>query len=98
MDTREVYMEKAQAKMDELSARIDLLRAQAKDAAADAKLNLSGQASVLETVQESLRSRISQMKNAGEDAVETVGKGLEAAIHDVEDALEKAEDRLERAR
>lgn len=97
MDTRKIYMEKAQAKMDELSARIALLRAQAKDAAADAKLNLSGQASVLETVQDSLRSRLSQMKSAGEDAVEEVGKGLDAAIHDVEDALEKAEERLERA-
>lgn len=98
MDTRKIYMEKAQAMMDELSARIDLLRAQAKNGVADAKLNLSGQATVLETVQESLQSRMRQMQSAGEGAIEEVGKGLDAAIHDVEDALEKAEERLEKAR
>ncbi len=62
MDKREIYREKAQAKLDELNARIDLLRSQMKGEAADAKLALSGQVDVLETAREDLESRMRQLR------------------------------------
>lgn len=97
MDNREVYREKAQAKLDELNARIDLLRAKMKGEAADAKLALNGQVEVLENVREDLQSRMSQLRTGAQDAWDEIAKGLDHAMDEVEHALEKAGDALEKA-
>jgi uncharacterized protein YukE len=98
MDKREVYKEKAQAKLDELNARIDLLKAQMKGEAADAKLALNGQVEVLENVRTDLQSRMNQLRTGAEDAWNEIAKGVDHAMDEVENALEKAGDALEKAR
>ena len=96
MDKREIYKEKAQAKLEMLNARLDMLRAGAKDRAADAKLNLSGQIDVLNNKREDLESRVRQIQQAGEDALEEMGKGLDLALEDVQHALDRAGEALEK--
>jgi uncharacterized protein YukE len=97
MDKRVVYREKAQAKLEELNARIDLLKAQMKGEAADAKLALNGQVEVLENVRENLQSRMSQLRTGAEDAWVEIAKGLNHAMDEVEHALERAGEALENA-
>lgn len=90
MDKREIYKEKAEAKLEELNARIDLLKSQMKDQAADAKLGLSGQVEVLENLREDLKSRISQLRTGAENAWDEISRGLDHAMDEVEHALERA--------
>ena len=90
MDKREIYKEKAQAKLAELNARIDLLRSQMKGQAADAKLALNGQVEVLENIRADLQSRMSQLRTGAEDAWDEIVTGLDRAMDEVEHALERA--------
>ena len=90
MDKREVYREKAQAKLDELNARIDLLKAQMRGEAADAKLALSGQLEILENVREDLKSRMGQLRTGAESAWDEIATGLDHAMDEVGHALERA--------
>ncbi len=94
MDKREIYREKAQAKLDELNARIDLLRSQMKGEAADAKLALSGQVDVLETAREDLESRMRQLRTGAENAWDEIASGLDHALDEVEHALERASEAM----
>jgi hypothetical protein len=96
MDKREIYKEKAEAKLDLLITRIDMLRAGAQDRAADAKLNLSGQIDVLNNKRMDLESRLRQIQSAGEEALDELGKGLELALEDVQHALDRAGEALEK--
>lgn len=98
MDRREIYKEKAQAKLDELNARIDLLKSQMKGQAADAKLALSGQIDLLENKREDLMSRMGQLRTGAQDAWDEIQAGLDRAMDDVEHALERAGEALEKAR
>jgi len=98
MDNREIYKEKAQAKLDELNARIDLLKAQMKGQSADAKLALSGQVEVLENKREDLQSRMRQLRTAAEDAWDEVPAGLDRAMDEVQHALDRAGEELDKAR
>ena len=97
MNKREVYREKAQAKLEELNARIDLLEAQIKGEAADAKLDLNGQVEVLENLREDLQSRMRQLRTGAADAWEEIVKGLDHAMDEVEHALERAGEAIEKA-
>jgi len=97
MDKRVVYREKAQAKLEELNARIDLLKAQMKGEAADAKLALNGQVEVLENVRENLQSRMRRLRTGAEDAWDEIATGLDHAMDEVEHALEQAGEALEKA-
>lgn len=98
MDKREIYKEKAQAKLVELSARIDLLKSQMKGQAADAKLALSGQLEVLENKREDLQSRVGQLRSGAEDAWDEIQAGLDRAMEEVEHALDRAGEELEKSR
>jgi hypothetical protein len=98
VDNREIYKEKAQAKLDELNARIDLLKSQMKGKAADAKLALNAQVEVLENKREDLQSRMRQIRSSAEGAWDEIAAGLDRAMVEVEHALERAGDALEKSR
>ncbi|MEX2143822.1 MAG: hypothetical protein WD740_04450 [Anaerolineales bacterium] len=94
MDKRKIYQEKAQAKLDELDARINLLKAQAKNEAADAKVGANEQLPEMGTLRKNLEARLSQLGDAGENAIEELGKGVEHAMSDIEEALKNADKEL----
>ncbi len=97
MDKREIYKEKAQAKLDELNARIDLLKSQMKGQAADAKLSLNGQVEVLENKREDLKSHMNQLRTGAADAWDEIAAGLDRALDEVEHALDRAGEAMEKA-
>ncbi len=98
MDNRELYKEKAQAKLDELNARIDLLKSQMKGQAADAKLALSGRVEVLENKREDLQSRMRKLREGADEAWDEIRVGLDRAMEDVAHALDRAGETLEKSR
>jgi len=94
MDKRKIHQEKAQARLDELDVRIDLLKAQAKEKADDVKIGASEQLDELGVLRKGLKARLSQFQDAGENAIAEVNKGVERAMWDVEEALKKADKEL----
>jgi hypothetical protein len=98
MDNREIYKEKAQAKLDELNARIDLLKSQMRGQAADAKLSLNSQVEVLGNKREDLQSRMRQLRSGAEEAWDEIAAGLDRAMDEVEHALDRAGEAIEEAR
>ena len=81
--------------MDELMARIDVVKAQMKGKAADAKLAVKGQLEVLENVRENLESRMRQLRTAAPGAWREIQDGLDHAMEEVDHALERAGEKLE---
>lgn len=98
MDRREIYKEKVQAKLDELDARIEVLKSQMKGEAADAKLALKNQVDVLENKREDLQSYMRKLRENAEDAWGEIQVGLDRSLDDVKHALERAGESLERTR
>jgi hypothetical protein len=98
MDNRELYKEKAEAKIEELNARIDLLKSQMKGKTADARLSLNSQVELLEEKRQDLESRLRQLRSAAAEAWEEIANGIDQALDDVGHALERAGKAIEKAR
>jgi hypothetical protein len=98
MDDRQIYKEKAQAKLDELSARIDVLKAQANQHKADAKLATNRELEQLRERRENLRTHMSKLSEAGSDAWTELRVGFDRALADVQEALDKAGRELHKQR
>ncbi|MCW5878277.1 MAG: hypothetical protein KIS80_05365 [Anaerolineales bacterium] len=84
----EAYQQKAQAKLDEVNARLDLLRAQAKDKGADARIALDRQIVELEKQQDALSERLGELRDAGAEVAEDLGERINDAIEKAGKALE----------
>jgi uncharacterized protein YukE len=97
MDTREIYKEKTEATIEELNARIDLLRSQMKGKAADAKLSLNSQVELLEEKRQDLESRLRQLRSSAGDAWKEIAIGIDQALDDVGQALERAGEEFNQA-
>lgn len=84
----EAYQQKAEAKLEEVSARLDVLRAQAKDKGADARIALDRQIVELEKQRDALSDRLGELRDAGADAAEELGERINDAIEKASEALE----------
>ncbi len=77
MSKKQAYEEKFKAQLDELNAKIDVLKAQAKQAGASAR------ADYYETIEDLLKkrsaaqSRLASLREAGDDAWEDMKQGVE---------------------
>lgn len=96
MDEREIYKEKARAKLDLLMARIEVLQAQVRDKTADAQFDLNARIDDLQNKRTDLEDRLRKAQNASGDAWAEIKKGLDYAMEDVRRALERAGEALER--
>lgn len=94
MDDRELYKEKAQAKLDALNARIDLLKAQAADKKADAGLKTNKELEHLRERREDLHTHMAKLQESSAEAWEEVRMGFDRALADVQNAMERAGDKL----
>ena len=96
MDEREIYKEKARAKLDLLMARIEVLQAQVRDKTADAKLDVNARIDELQSKRTDLEDRMQKAQNASGDAWTEFKRGIDYALEDVGRALERAGEALER--
>jgi len=93
MDThekKEIYRAKIEAQLDEWGARIDQLKAKAKQADADMRIKLDEQIQSLKKRREDLRGRLDELKKSSGDAWHSISEGIDHAMDDLKGAWEEA--------
>ncbi len=90
MTTRHEYIEKFKEKLDEWDTDIDELEAKAQKAKAGMKNELDDQITSLRLKRDLARFKLSEIKDASEEAWEDVKGGAEEAWADLKDAMGKA--------
>jgi DNA anti-recombination protein RmuC len=96
MTSRKAYQRLAEARLEELAARIVQLKAQTKQADARARLQMEKQLDKLEERHSQIRGKLMHMKEAGENAFADLKAGAEMALTDMKTALEDAVARFKR--
>ncbi len=89
MGKKEAYQEKVQAQLREWKADIEKLMARADKAKAEGKIEFYERAEGLNAKYQAALKRSQEMKEAGEDKWEEFKTGVEAALHEVKEALKK---------
>lgn len=90
MTTQDKFQRLAEARLQELVARIEQLKAQAKQADAEARIEIDRHVKSLSDQKDAIQSKLTQIKNAGESAFAELKAGLEMALNDMKTALEEA--------
>lgn len=97
METKkEIYREKAKAKLEQLNAQIDGLMAKFDETKADTKLQFKDQFDELTNRQDTVERKYEQMKNAGEDAWQDMRSGLDDALDNLEESFNQASEKFEK--
>ncbi len=90
MDKREAYQKKFDAQMEEWSAQISLFKAKADKAGAEAKLEYYRLIESLQRRQTGIRTKLQELKAAGDEAWEDLKVGAEKARAEVKTAFDSA--------
>lgn len=93
-DTRDAYVEKMKAKLDEWNAEIAKLEAKAKQKEADARMDIEKQIEELKEKRSKANEKLEQMSSAGESAWNDLKAGVEQAADALGDALKAARSRF----
>jgi hypothetical protein len=93
MDKKDLYIEKLNAQLREWSASIDVLKAKADKAGADLKIGYHKQLDDLKAKRDTARSKIDELKTAGDDAWERVTTAVDRSWDDIKAAFDKVKDR-----
>ena len=94
MKSRDEYVRKMQAKLDEWNDEIDILTAKAGGVSADVKKEYSEQIESLKVKQAAARQKIEELQQAGESAWEDVKSGIELAWSAMGEAINSARSRF----
>ena len=89
-DKRKAYEEKLDAQLKEWDAQIALLKAKAENAEADAKIDYYKTIDALEHKQDKAKTKLQELKTAGDEAWEAVKAGAEKAWAEVKTAYHDA--------
>lgn len=87
---RDAYIEKMEAQLREWNAKIDQLKAKGDIAKADAKVKYYKKVKDLTEKSEGMRRRLDEMKVSGIEAWDELKLGLEKAWIDLKSALDRA--------
>jgi len=93
-DKRKAYEEKLDAQLKEWNAQIALLKAQAENAKADAKIDYYKAIDALEDKQNKAKTKLQELQAAGDEAWEAVKTGAEKAWAEVKTAYHDAASRF----
>ena len=93
--TRDAYVQKIKAKLDEWNAEIDRLEAQARQKEADAQTRLQEQIDQVKAKRRAAEEKLDDVRQAGGDAWEDLKSGVELAAEAVGDALRSARSRFQ---
>jgi len=93
---RKVYVDRVEAQLKEWGTEIDILKAKAEKAKAEAKITYLKQIEELRSKQESVKQKVHQLKGSGEEAWEDVKKGVDNAFADLRQALKQAASRFKK--
>ena len=90
MENKEAYRKKLEAQMREWSAKIDLLKARADQAEAEAKIEYRNRIEDLRKKRAVLQEKLNELKKASDAAWKDIKAGTEKAAADLRDALQSA--------
>jgi uncharacterized coiled-coil DUF342 family protein len=93
-ETRDAYVAKMKAKLDEWNAEIAKLEAKAKQKEADARKDFEEQIEELKAKRSKANEQLEQMSSAGESAWNDLKAGVEQAADVLGDALNAARSRF----
>ena len=93
-ETKEAYVQKLNAKMDEWNAEIHKLEAKADQAEAEAKIEYEKQLEDLRAKRKDLEDKIENLQQAGEIAWEDLKAGIESAWDSLGNAVNSAVSRF----
>ena len=94
MSSRDEYMRKMQAKLEEWNAEIEMLTAKAGKATADVKTEYNEQIESLKAKQAAARQKIAELQQAGESAWVDLKSGMELAWTAMGEAIDSARSRF----
>ena len=89
-EKRKAYEEKVDAQLKEWNAQITLLKAKAENAKADAKIDYYKKIEALERKHDRAKTKLQELKTAGDEAWEAVKTGAEKAWAEVKTAYHDA--------
>ena len=90
MNDKELYQQKKQAQLDEWQAEVDLLKARAAGARADARLKMNKKINSLETKIQEGKAKLSQLAKSSDDAWDSIKDGVETAWDSLKHAFSDA--------
>jgi uncharacterized coiled-coil DUF342 family protein len=94
MGMKEAYEKKLQAKLNEWSAEIDKLKAKADGEKAEVQLEYYKKIEELRSMQEAAANKLTELKDAGDDAWEDLKAGIDSAWDSLSSALKSAASRF----
>jgi predicted nuclease with TOPRIM domain len=89
MSKKDAYIEKAQAKIDEQSAKLDQLKAQFKGHVSDKKIDAYEKIEKLELKLDAAKSRLAEIIGSAEDKWEDLADRLEILADEVGTSVKK---------
>jgi chromosome segregation ATPase len=95
VDRKEAYIKRLEAQFEEWRAEIDLLKAKANTAQADARIEYEKEIEELEEKQAQAKDRLEGLRAAGENSWGDLRKGLDQAWDELRDAVSQAAGRFE---
>lgn len=90
MKEKDAFVQKLHAKLDEWNAEIDMLKAKADKAEADSQAEYHKQIEVLREKRKDAESKIRDVVEAGDGALEDLKSGVQGAWDSMEEALKSA--------
>ena len=94
MTTKEAYLKKAHAKLDEWNADLDKMKAKLSVADAEVKIKLNDTVKKLEAQRDEMKQKLAELESASEDAWEDIRDGMEAAWYRVTASIKDAVNRF----
>lgn len=90
MESKDVYKAKIDAQLKEWSIKIADLKAKAELAEANVKVEYLKQIELLSARKEKAQAKLEELKIAGDEAWESLSKGMEKAVSELKDAINNA--------
>lgn len=94
MEMRDAYLKQLQAQLDEWTANLAEMKAQADKLEAESRIELQRQIEKIREQQAEARARMEELAKAGDDAWDDLTAGMEKAWDDLREAMESAASRF----
>ena len=93
---KKAYVKKMEAQLKDWGTEIEILKAKAQKSKAEAKITYLRQIEELRHKQKSLKGKLQELKDSGDEAWEDFKGGAEAAFRDMKKALKQAASRFKK--
>ncbi len=94
---RNAFLKRVASTLETLDDEIDRLAAKAEKAGQDAKIRYDEELAILRMKREAVRAKVQQVRDAGAGSWGTLKAGVQDAMDDLKNAIEKAVERLRKS-